>query len=353
MSSEPTASANCTKKTIVVVCPGRGSYNRTELGYLQQYHANSPIVAAADRERQALGLATVSELDHAATFSRTQHLSAENAAALIFTAGLADFAAIDHHRYKVVAVTGNSMGWYTALGCAGVWQGPSQMQLVSGMAQLTAAAAGGQFIYPLVDDNWQLSEARIALVEAQLARFAGELFMSIVYGGYAVLAGGLAAVQGAMQALPPCDDRFPVVLPGHAAFHSPLMQPAADAAQVNWPANHFATATLPLIDGRGVIWPAHLSSAAALKAYTFGTQVCQTYNFTRAVQVAVKEFAPDHLVLLGPGVGLGGAVAQSLIQCQWRDWRTKADFLTAQQGPSPYVLSMGMPEQRQLLIASG
>ncbi|MBV2130517.1 malonyl CoA-ACP transacylase [Arsukibacterium indicum] len=342
------------KKTALVVCPGRGSYNRPELGYIsQQLAADAPFrqqLAEFDQLRRELGLATVTELDSAASFSRSLHLKAENAAALIFSAGLADFSQINRDKYDVVAITGNSMGWYTALGCAGVWQGRQSMQLVTSMAQLTAGAAGAQFIYPLVNSDWQIDIDHQARLAEQLYLHQGALFMSIAYGGYAVLAGTQRAVQQAMQALPPCDERFPLLLPGHAAFHSPLMQPAADQAQARFADSLFTTPQFPMIDGRGKQWPAQLAQPAALKAYTLGQQVCDTFYFSRAIQVAVKEFAPEHIILLGPGSGLGGAVAQSLIAINWQGLESKQDFSAAQQAPLPFVLSMGLPEQRQLVI---
>ncbi|WP_019676996.1 malonyl CoA-ACP transacylase [Arsukibacterium perlucidum] len=342
------------RKTAVVVCPGRGSYNRPELGYINQHlPADSPFrqqLSGFDALRTELGLPTVTELDTAASFSSAKHVKSENAAALIFSAGLADFSQINRDKFDIVAITGNSMGWYTALGCAGVWQGRDSMQLVTSMAQLTAGAAGAQFIYPLVNSDWQTDIDKQSRLAEQLYLHQGALFMSIAYGGYAVLAGTQSAVQQAMQALPPCDERFPLLLPGHAAFHSPLMQPAADQALARFAEPLFATPQLPLIDGRGVLWPSQLAQPGALKAYTLGQQVCDTFNFSRAIQVAVKEFAPEHLILLGPGNGLGGAVAQSLIAINWQGLSSKQDFSLAQQSASPFVLSMGLPEQRQLLI---
>lgn len=342
------------KKTALVVCPGRGSYNRPELGYINQHlPVASPVrsmLAEFDAMRTELGLATVTELDTAASFSNARHVKAENAAALIFSAGLADFAQISREKFDIVAVTGNSMGWYTALGCAGVWQGSASMQLVTSMAQLTANAAGAQFIYPMVNSDWQPDVDKQTRLAEQLYVHQGALFMSIAYGGYAVLAGTQSAVQQAMQALPPCDERFPLLLPGHAAFHSPLMQPAADQALARFGEPLFAAPQLPLIDGRGVIWPSQLAQPSALKSYTLGQQVCDTFHFSRAIQVAVKEFAPEHIILVGPGSGLGGAVAQSLIAINWQGLTSKQDFTTAQQTAMPYILSMGLPEQRQLLV---
>lgn len=342
------------KKTALVVCPGRGSYNRPELGYITQHLAAvSPFrqqLSEFDALRTEFDLPTVTELDTAASFSSARHVKAENAAALIFSAGLADFSQINRDKFDIVAITGNSMGWYTALGCAGVWQGRDSMQLVTSMAQLTAGAAGAQFIYPLVNSDWQTDIDKQSRLAEQLYLHQGALFMSIAYGGYAVLAGTQSAVQQAMQALPPCDERFPLLLPGHAAFHSPLMQPAADQAQASFAESLFATPQLPMIDGRGVIWPRQLAQTAALKAYTLGQQVCDTFHFSRAIQVAVKEFAPEHIILLGPGSGLGGAVAQSLIDINWQGLSSKQDFTAAQQRDCPFILSMGLSEQRQFII---
>lgn len=337
------------KKSALVVCPGRGTYNKAELGYIGKHVKDSALIAAFDKVRAELGLASVSELDSAAQFSRSMHLKADNAAALIFAAGLQDYRSIDPQQFDVVAVTGNSMGWYTALGCAGVLAPDSGMQLVSDMARLTADGAGMQFIYPLIDDNWQTDSQRTALVQQQLQQHAGALFMSIVYGGYAVLAGTDNAVKAAMAALPPCDERFPLLLAGHAAFHTQLMQASSDNALALWPASRFGAPQLPLIDGRGHIWPSWGTDLAALQRYTLQHQVCQTYDFSKALQVAVKEFAPEHIILLGPGASLGGAVAQSLIQIGWQGMSSKQDFVEAQQATVPFVLSMGMPEQRSVI----
>lgn len=334
------------KKTALVVCPGRGTYNKPELGYITQHLTDNALLQQFDRVRQERNLTTISELDQLPVFNRSQHLKADNAAGLIFAAGVSDYRSINAEQFDIVAVTGNSMGWYTALGCTGVLAPDLGMQLVTDMAQLTAGGAGAQFIYPLIDDNWQADTQRIGLVQQQLALHQGELYMSIVYGGYAVLAGTESAVKAAIAALPPCDDRFPLLLPGHAGFHTRLMQSASDKALNLWPAQQFSQPQLPLIDGKGQVWPSFGSSLNALQHYTLQHQVCQTYDFSLALQTAVKEFAPEHIILLGPGGALGGAVAQSLIQINWQGISSKQDFIAAQQAEVPYILSMGLPEQR-------
>ena len=67
--------------------------------------------------------------------------------------------------------------------------------------------------------------------------------------------------------------------------------------------------------------------------------------------MAVKEFAPDVIILPGPGDTLGGAIAQSLIGIGWRGLAGKADFM-ARQASDPILLSMGRADQRALVVQS-
>lgn len=341
------------KQTAVVICPGRGTYQKSELGCLSPFYGAATLTAI-DGQRLKMGLATVTELDKAGLYLTAQHQKAENNAALIYAAGLAQFQALQSgfagaaafkEQYDIVAVTGNSMGWYTALSCAGVWDTSFGTEVVSGMAQLTAQAKGQQFIYPLLDENWRLDPAKDIAVKQQLALHPGELWLSIQYGGYAVLAGTQAAVASAMKNLPPLDGRFPLLLHGHAAFHSPLMQQASMQALAQFSQQHFLRPQLPLIDGTGRIWHQGAVDTEALWQYTFNTQVAGCYHFSKAVQVAVKEFAPDKVILLGPGQNLGGAVAQSLIEIGYAGLQNKQDFVALQQSYSPLLI-----EAQSLLV---
>lgn len=74
--------------------------------------------------------------------------------------------------------------------------------------------------------------------------------------------------------------------------------------------------------------------------YTFAHQVLQPYDFTKAITVALKEFCPDRLVLLGPGNTLGGAIGQILIQNKWLGIQSKTDF-TDYQKKNPFLMSLG------------
>lgn len=349
------------RKTALVVCPGRGTYNKPELGSItgsisaklpEKNQTLADVVRKIDDVRNQLGQPTVSELDQAPLFKTSLHQKPENAAALIYAGGYLDYLAIDESRFEVVGITGNSMGWYTAMASAGCWDIETSTKLVTNMAQLTAGGEGAQFIYPIVDADWRPHQAYIDAVNQQLARFPNDLKMSIRYGGYAVLAGSEDACTEAVRALPRVDDRFPMILPGHAAFHTHFMNQASEKALELWPAAAFRAPQVPLIDGRGHIWSPHVVNQAALQHYTLGHQVTQTYDFTKAIQTAVKELVPDHIILLGPGAGLGGAVAQALIDINWQGLDSKTEFTARQQMQAPYVLAMGLPEQRALVTGS-
>ena len=57
-----------TKPTAVLLCPGRGSYTKDELGFVGRTLRAGPVaeaLAACDAWRQSLGRPTLSEIDGA------------------------------------------------------------------------------------------------------------------------------------------------------------------------------------------------------------------------------------------------------------------------------------------------
>lgn len=339
-------------KTAVLICPGRGTYNRSELRTLER-HGNPELLAAFEAVRAEAGQTSLAELDGTDRFSPRLHLSGENASALIAAAGLSDAAAIDRGRWRIVAVTGNSMGWYTALGAGGALPSAEAFRLANTMGRLMAEAMiGGQLVYPAMADDWardpDLKAELLALVAAIGALPGHALSLSIDLGGYLVLAGDEAGLSAFEAAVPRAGDRYPMRLPGHAAFHSKLQTPVSELATKAFEAGLFGQPETPLVDGRGQVWWPGAVRAADLHGYTLGTQITETYDFSAAIRTAAREFAPDAFIVTGPGDTLGGAVAQSLIAANWRALSGKDDFL-ARQSDDPFVLSMGRADQRRLV----
>lgn len=339
-------------RTAVVICPGRGTYNKGELGVLGRHFTDRALLARFDALRRASGQPTLSELDGAQNWSMAVHTRGDNAAGLIYAATLADFRALAD--VEVVAVTGNSMGWYSALACAGALSAEDGFTLANTMGTLMHEhAIGGQVLYPFMGDDWLPDPARKAEL-LHLTTEIGEreghvLCLSIDLGGMLVLAGNEAGLAAFEAAVPPLQGRFPMRLANHAGFHCHLQQPVAEAGRARIAPSLFGQPDVPLVDGRGHVWWPGAIDTGALRDYTLGHQVVESYDFTRAIAHAAREFAPDLFIVTGPGTTLGGAVAQSLILANWRGMGSKADFQRLQHAGS-LLVSMGMDDQRALVV---
>jgi malonyl CoA-acyl carrier protein transacylase len=275
---------------------------------------------------------------------------------LIYACSAADFAAIDRGRYDIVAVTGNSMGWYTALALAGAVDEANAFTLIHTMgSMMKGGVVGGQLIYPVVDADWRRDEAKEKLVWGAIHETATtpgmEAYLSINFGGYAIIGGNAKALDHLMKALPSVEDgKYPFILVNHAAFHTPMLAATAEKAHELLGPALFQAPALPLVDGRGAIWQPYATDPRELREYTLGHQVVEPYDFTTAISVALKEFAPDKLILLGPGASSGGAIAQILIKNHWLGLADKAGF-SALQAKAPALLAMGREDQAKLVTA--
>ena len=189
----------------------------------------------------------------------------------------------------------------------------------------------------------------MALVAEIAARAGHVLTLSIDLGGMLVLAGNDDGLKAFETSVPPVQGRFPMRLANHAAFHSHLQAPVAELGRSRLSASLFGQPTLPMIDGRGKIWWPGATDCDRLWDYTLGHQVTETYDFTAAIRIAAREFAPDLFIITGPGTTLGGAVAQSLILANWRNMGSKADFQSHQHS-APLLAAMGMDDQRATVI---
>jgi [acyl-carrier-protein] S-malonyltransferase len=337
-------------KTAVVICPGRGTYTKTELGSLARF-PDRALLTEFDTRRTELGQETLSALDSSASYSIAKHTRGDNASALIYACTYGDFLSLKD--VQITAVTGNSMGWYSALACAGALAPEDGFEVVNTMGTLMQEhLIGGQIIHPFMAEQWfdnPTRKAELLAVTAEInTRQAHALSLSIDLGGMLVLAGNEAGLKAFEEAISPEQGRFPMRLANHAAFHTVLQAPVAEMGRARLPVSLFTQPKLPLIDGRGAIWWPGATDSSALHGYTLGHQVVQPYDFTAAVRTAAREFAPDLFIVPGPGTTLGGAVAQSLIVAHWRGMESKADFQT-RQAADPLLISMGLPDQRALV----
>lgn len=337
------------KKTALVICPGRGTYNAAELGYLHHYHAaETDFISRLDELRTTHKQVSISALDKAQNFKPSQHMTGDNASLLIYACALADFQTIDREKIDIVAVTGNSMGWYLALAAANALSLEDGARLVNTMGTIMHEhAVGGQIVYPLIDENWVISPEKKNLIVNILDNKPSGAFIetSIHLGGLIVFAADKTGLSYLQKSLPK-QSPYPLRLAHHGAFHSALLGDIIPMAQKALPRNMFKSPDIPMIDGHGQIWIPRASDIDALYAYTLGAQINTAFNFSKAVEVGIKEFAPDMVIILGPGSTLGGPTAQELIKHRWVGLESKADF-KQRQSDSPFIISMNIDEQRE------
>ena len=319
------------KKRVVVVCPGRGSYTAENLGYLKKYRfTQEAFLTDLDERRRRVNEPTLSELDSRDKYSPSLHARGEHASALIYACSYCDFQSISREEYEIVAICGNSMGWYLSLAMAGALEWAGAFHVIQTMgSMMREEIIGGQIIYPIVDEQWQPDHRReqevLDLVQRVNDEGVGQVYISIWLGGYVVLGGDKAGLQYLLKKLPKSGD-YPFQLIHHAAFHTPLLYETSQRAFELIPKQNFTRPKIPVVDGRGAIWQTYSTDVEALYRYTLGHQVYAPYDFTRSVTVALKEFMPDYLWLLGPGASLGGAIGQILVKNNWRGIADKNDF---------------------------
>lgn len=341
------------RERLLIVCPGRGTYNAAEWGTLNRLAGGSEWLSCFDAMRREAGMPTLSELDGETPFRQSLHGRGEHAAPLIYACAWADLLAIDREHYEVVAVTGNSMGWYIALAAAGALAPDAALHLIGTMGlRMQETLAGGQVIYPWVDEawrpDWALRRELLGLIERIHDQEGAELHLSIDLGGMLVFGGNEAGLARLTEALP-TRERFPLRLHQHAAFHTPLQEGVKREARRKLASLPLRAPEVPMIDGRGHIWTPWSTDPEQLWDYTLGEQLVTPYDFTAAIRVGVREFAPDRIVIPGPGATLGGATAQALIQLGWKGLDDKASFQRL-QAEEPRLVCMGIPEQREWLL---
>lgn len=327
-----------------VVFPGRGSYTPAALGTLPAQHG---WVRRADELRGELNLDPLSEVDGAERFDAATHLRPANAWPLVFLAGLLDAERIaeDH---EAVVVTGSSTGWYAALAATGVLAFDDAFRLVQRMAlaadgPLADGATPAELVYPLADDAWRVQPERQAAVEAALDGGGTSAHPTLDLGAFAVLGGtsdALDAFAAQLDPLTQAGRAYPLRLPGADAWHTPLRADDARTAASAMGSLAWSRPSVTIVDGRGARHTPWSADPAEIARYTLHEFPVSRYDLATAVRVALREHAPDVLLLPGPGGSLGAACAHLVVAEGYRGVRSRADFEEAQRSDEPLLLSM-------------
>ena len=337
------------RRRALIVCPGRGSYTKESLGYLKSRTPQvRELIGQMDQRRQMNQLPSLTELDSMPSFKPSLHTKGEHASSLIYSCSYGDHSCIDWDLYEPVAVTGNSMGWYTACVLAGAVDPLAGFDLVETMgSMMSGGLIGGQVIHSLAKEDWsycQKQKEEILKVIEDIKREGARAEVSIFLGGHIVIGADRQGVKLLLERLPK-KDKFPFQLINHGAFHTSLLQEVSERAFQEVSIESFNSPKVDLIDGRGQVWKSYSCDREKIREYTLGHQVHSAYDFTAAMTKGLKEYNPDCVILLGPGNSLGSAVGQILVNLAWKGMKTKEQFIEQQKGENPFVLSLGIEEQ--------
>jgi len=329
-------------KRAALVFPGGGAYAAASLRSLPAEHS---FLEAAEALRRGYDLPSLRDLDAADEFDPRLHLLASNASPMTYLISMIHAqAALGEH--DVVVMVGNSLGWFAALAASGALSFEDGFRLVQEVSLLqddpAVGGTGGQVIYPLTRPDGHPDPELLAAVFDALETGDGEVHRSIELGPYAVLAGTETGVTRLLAELPGVafgKRRYPLRLamqtPVHGALAAPLATARDRLGDLFWRAPAIA-----LVDGRGARWSPWSTDPVAIRDYTFAEYITTAYRFATSLRVALREWAPDLLVLPGPGTSLGTICAQIIVAEGYHGLRSRSDFEVAQHGDAPPVVSM-------------
>jgi [acyl-carrier-protein] S-malonyltransferase len=242
-------------------------------------------------------------VDQALDFSLSGLMFGEDAAALlptevaqpaIFTHSLAAFAALrKRHEAGPVMVAGHSLGEYSALVAAGCMELEEAARLVRTRGELMGAAGA------------QVGGAMAAVVnmdadavEALVCDAAGGKALAVAnYNtpGQIVISGDADAVAAARDLAKQRGGKaIPLKVSG--AFHSPLMQPAADALRPHLDAAALCDAEVPLVSN---VDATPRQDAAGIRE-ALAAQVTGSVRWEQSVRCMIAA-GVDTFIELGPG----------------------------------------------------
>jgi [acyl-carrier-protein] S-malonyltransferase len=245
--------------------------------------------------------------------------------------------------HQVVAVLGSGIGWYAALAFAGVLSLADAHGFVRELAAVSVEhdSATGHLVFPLTDAAWRPDGHLHAALDQVMATMDGDTHESIDLGSYALLTGTAAGI-GRLTAMLPAvsvgNQRYPLRLPQRPPLHTPLASPLIDPLHKRVAGMDWRTPQLTLIDGRGVRRTPWSTDLDALRADSFDG-LLETSRFATAVRVALREYAPDVLVVPGKGGILATVCGQLIVAEGYQGIRSRRAFLDVQRR-RPIVLSM-------------
>lgn len=194
-------------------------------------------------------------------------------------------------------LAGHSLGEYTALAVAGVFDFSTAVRL---------ARERGRLMHEAGQQRAGAMAAIIALDEdklAEICRESGAVIANINCPGQIVISGATENVTRAMEMATAAGASRVIPLQVSGAFHSPLMQPAVEGMIKYLDSTTFKTPSLPVI---GNVTGAPLNDAAAVKT-ELRNQLTSPVQWQRSVEYMINQ-GVSSFIEIGPGKVLTGLI---------------------------------------------
>lgn len=281
---------------LAFVFPGQGSQT---VGMLDSFAENEVVQKALQTANEALG-EDLAEMIHTGP-AESLNMTVNTQPAML-TASVALYQAwLALGGKKPEAMAGHSLGEYSALTAAGVFEIADAVKLVRFRAKVMqeAVPVGKGGMAAIIG----LSDEAVAKVCGNAAAEGVVEPVNFNSPGQVVIAGEKAAVEKACELAKAEGAKRALVLPVSAPFHSSLMKPASVALETKLNEISMKTPQIDVIANVDV--KVHHDKDAIVAA--LAAQAAGAVQWVKTIQ-AFKEMGVTHIVECGPGRVLAGLI---------------------------------------------
>ena len=207
-------------------------------------------------------------------------------------------------------VAGHSLGEYSALYAAGVFDFATGLKLVKRRAELMSEAAGGKMVALMKFDRSQLEAAIAAIPDVVLANDNSE--QQVVISGTPEAVDQLCSQVKSKRAIP---------LKVSGAFHSPMMATASQQFKILLEETHFNEAKMAVVSNVDLT----PSTSARILKDRLIQQMTGSVRW-REIMLALPQENITHVLEVGPGKVLAGLIKRACPNLEVGNVRSLDDF---------------------------
>ncbi len=274
--------------------PGQGSQSAGMASHLKDRKAASAILSGLDGLAAAPGLSELLENGPETLITRT-----DNAQPAITAVSLATLAVLEAEGIEAMGAAGNSLGEYSALVAAGVIPAEAALALtrIRGVLMQQCADRYPGAMVALIGASRDAADGIVAAASAH-----GPLGVANINSeGQIVLSGSVGAVEAAVQAARDAGIRRVIPLKVSGAWHSPLMQEAAEGLARELDTVTFLDPAIPVVAN---VTADFIGSGAEARSLLIGQVTSPVLWAASMRRLAGQGF--DTFVEVGPGSVLQG-----------------------------------------------